>query len=86
MDDSVRINSTDFGKLITLKPDLSAGRVDFYDGKAESAADFEARQWIDAVLNDKEPTVKPEQAIVVTRILEAIYESAKTGKEVVFDD
>lgn len=86
MDDSVRINSTDFGKLITLKPDLSAGRVDFYDGKMESAADFEARQWIDAVLNDKEPTVKPEQAIVVTRILEAIYESAKTGKEVVFDD
>lgn len=86
MDDSLRINSTDFGKLTTLKPSLGAGGVDFYDGKSESPADIEARQWIDAVINDKEPVVKPEQAIVVTKILEAIYESAKTGKEVVFDD
>lgn len=86
MEDSVRINSADFGKLTILKPDLSAGGVDFYDGKAVRAADVEARQWVEAVLNDKEPVVKPEQAIVVTRILEAIYESAKTGKEVIFDD
>ena len=32
-----------------------------------------------------EITVKPEQAIVVTQILEAIYTSAKTGKPVYFD-
>ncbi len=86
MEDSLRINSTDFGKLTTLKPSLGAEGVDFYDGKAESAADIEARQWIDAVVNDKEPVVKPEQAIVVTQILEAIYESAKTGKEVILND
>ena len=29
--------------------------------------------------------VEPEQAIVVTRILDAIYLSAKTGKPVYFD-
>jgi len=86
MEDSLRINSTDFGKLTTLKPSLGAEGVDFYDGKVESPADLEAAQWIDAVVNDKEPVVKPEQAIVVTQILEAIYESAKTGKEVIFND
>ena len=37
------------------------------------------------VKNGGEVVVKPEQAIVVTRILEAIYESAKTGKAVYFD-
>ena len=40
---------------------------------------------IDAILNDTTPTVLPEQAIVVTQILEAIYESSKTGKPVYFD-
>ena len=36
-------------------------------------------------LNGGEVVVMPEQAIVVTKILEAIYESAKTGKAVYFD-
>ncbi|MGB5004224.1 MAG: gfo/Idh/MocA family oxidoreductase, partial [Lactococcus raffinolactis] len=35
-----------------------------------------------AVVNDTEPLVKPEQALVVTQILEAIYMSAKTGEPV----
>ena len=82
MEDSLRINSTDFGKLTTLKPDLGAGGVDFFDGETIDAADVEARQWIDAVIHDTQPVVKPEQAIVVTQILEAIYQSAETGKEV----
>lgn len=44
---------------------------------------MEARQWLDSILNDTEPLVKPEQAFVVTQILEAIYKSAETGHEVV---
>ena len=44
--------------------------------------DAEAIQWIDCILNDTEPLVKPEQAFVVTQILEAIYKSAETGKPV----
>ena len=84
MNDGLRINEVKYNKQILTKPDLGAGGVDFYDGESASPADIEARQWIDAVINDKEPVVKPEQAIVVTQILEAIYESAKTGKEVVF--
>ncbi len=86
MDDGVRLNLAKYGKLTTIKPELGAGGVAFYDGEEVSAADLEARQWIDAVINDKEPCVKPEQAICVTRILEAIYKSAKDGKEIVFND
>lgn len=40
---------------------------------------------IQAVINDTEPVVTPEQALVVSEILEAIYESSKTGKAVYFD-
>jgi predicted dehydrogenase len=40
--------------------------------------------WIDSILNDTDPLVKPEQALVVTEILEAIYESSKTSKPVYF--
>ena len=58
----------------------------FFDGeKEESPADREARLWIDAVIEDKDPVVKPEQAYVVSQLLEAIYESDKTGKAVYFD-
>ena len=45
----------------------------------------EAKQWIMSVINDTDPCVLPEQAYVVTQILEGIYESAKTGKAVYFN-
>lgn len=61
-----------------------AGVVDFFEGGAAAEAVREQDQWLDAILNDKEPLVKPEQAFVVTQILEAIYKSAETGKEVFF--
>lgn len=58
----------------------------FYAGASVSPADLEAMMWIDHVLDDTKPLlVKPEQALVVTQILDAIYESAKTGKPVYFD-
>lgn len=86
MNDGATINLAKYGKLTTIKPELGAGGVAFFDGVSEDPAAVEARQWIDAVINDTEPCVKPEQALCVTRILEAIYESAKSGKEIVFDD
>jgi len=86
MKDGLRINGEEFSKLYTRKVDLGSGGVAFYDGKAESDADIEARLWIDCIINDTEPVVKPEEAFVVTQILEAIYESAKTGKAVYLQD
>ncbi|WP_334078169.1 Gfo/Idh/MocA family oxidoreductase [Paenibacillus sanfengchensis] len=82
MKNGLRINGEEFGRLYTKEIDLGAGGVAFYDGKAENAADTEMRSWIEAVDKDLEPVVTPEQACVVSEILEAIYESARTGKAV----
>ena len=84
MEDGLRINKADLGVLTTIKPAQGKG-VDFYDNAALSPAELEASLWLDALLNDTDVMVKPRQALVVTEILEAIYESARTGKPVVFD-
>ncbi|WP_211745227.1 Gfo/Idh/MocA family oxidoreductase [Paenibacillus sp. Marseille-Q4541] len=85
MKNGLRLNGEKLSRLYDQNIDLNAGGVAFYSGESETEADREARMWIEAVLEDKEPLVKPEQAIVVTQILEAIYESARTGKAVYFD-
>ncbi len=81
----VTINKGEFNRLIEVKPDLSSGGVAFYEGISDNPAEVEARRWIDAVKNDTEVVVKPEQACVVSEILEAIYKSAKSGQPVYFD-
>ncbi|WFR58096.1 Gfo/Idh/MocA family oxidoreductase [Anaerocolumna sp. AGMB13025] len=81
----VTINKGEFNRLIEIKPDLSSGGVAFYEGVSDNPAEVEARRWIDAVKNDTEVVVKPEQACVVSEILEAIYKSAKSGQPVYFD-
>ena len=85
MKDGLRINGENFSKLYTTNVELGAGGVAFYEGKAESDSDLEARLWVESIVNNTEPIVKPAEALVVTQILEAIYESAKTGKAVYFD-
>ena len=62
------------------------GAIAYVPGmKVYTAEEKESRNFYDAVLYGKELRVKPEQALVVTQILEAVYESARTGKPVVFD-
>jgi len=78
MKDSLRINFDDFGKLTVTKPDLSAS------GASTEPRDIECRNFFDAILYGAELRVKPQEAMVVTQILEAIYESARTGRQVVF--
>jgi len=86
MEDGLRINGEEFGKLYTKKPVLGTAGVAFYDGKSETEGDREARLWIESIINDTTPRVLPEQAAVVTEILEAIYVSAREGKPVYFKD
>lgn len=84
MKDGLQFNAHEHGRLTVKKVALGADGVDFFDGSEDQPHVLEAKQWIDAIVNDKEPLVKPEQALVVTQILEGIYESAKTGKPVYF--
>lgn len=85
MKNGLRINGEKYSKLYTNEIELDAGGVAFYEGKTEKATDVELRKWIEAIEEDKDPVVTPEQAYVVSRILEAIYESAQTGKAVYLD-
>ena len=78
-------NKVELNRPVVTEVDTSVGGVAFYSGSAGSPADVEAANWIKAVVNDTDPVVKPEQAYVVSQILEAIYESSKTGKPVFFD-
>ncbi|MFB5760630.1 Gfo/Idh/MocA family protein [Paenibacillus medicaginis] len=86
MRDGLRINGEEFGHLYTKLPELNTGGVAYFDGKSESQAARECRLWIESILSGTEPMVKPEQALVVTEVLEAIYESARTGKTVYFEE
>ena len=84
--DGLRVNYVKNNRQVIEKPDFSTGGVAFFEGSGKgSPAELEARAWIDAVINDKEVPTKASQALVVTQILEAIYESANTGKPVYFD-
>ena len=85
IDGEVHLNYVKNNRQVIETADLSAGGVAFYEGKKMGASELDARLWIDAILNDTEVNTKPEQALVVTQILEAIYESAKTGKPVYID-
>jgi predicted dehydrogenase len=82
MDTVLRINGVKYGELYTLQPALPppSGNPPFTGGK--SPADVELEHWLNALDGKSEVLVKPEQALVVTQILEAVYESARTGKTV----
>lgn len=85
MEDGLRINGEAHSQMYEKKIQLEAGGVDFYDGTGDDPALIEAEQWLEAIEKNTDPVVKPEQALVVTQILEAIYESSKTGQPVYFN-
>ena len=78
--DGLRINGIRNNLQYTMKPTFKAAGAAFNDGvSTENASAIEARLWIESIIEDKDPVTLPEQAYCVTRILEGIYESAKTG-------
>jgi predicted dehydrogenase len=79
----LRINLIQDGKMASLIPDLSPVQFPGIEPDPDPA-EYEARQWIDCIRNDTEPAVRPEEALVVTQIIEGIYKSARTGETVFF--
>ena len=81
----LKLNKIQLNRAVDSTVDTSAGGVAFYSGASAAPAAIEAKRWIDAIVNDTDPVVLPEQACVVSEILEAIYTSSKTGKPVIFE-
>lgn len=84
MKDGLRINRVKYNKQIVEKPALDGEGVAFFDAEGEEPSVIEQETFYNAVMNGKNVVVKPEQAYVVTQILEAIYKSAATGEVVKF--
>lgn len=78
--DGLRFNGVRHNQKYMMIPQLEGKGAAFYSAsQQESSSEREARLWIDAVMNDRTPIVTPEQAFVVTKILDGLYTSAKTG-------
>lgn len=69
------IYTEEFGKTVDYLP-----IIDNKAGPKHHAANL--MHFADVVLNGAEPMFVPQQGVNMVKILEAIYESAKTGKEV----
>ena len=83
-DNYLELNGVKNNTQYIEKPSFAAGGVAFFDGKLQEPKDVEARTFVNAILGKGELFVLPEQAAVVTQILEGIYTSAKTGKPYFF--
>ena len=71
----VRLTRVENGKLTTTTEKI--------DEQVDMNA-YDINHWIDAIQNDGDPAVLPEQAVTVVRVVEAIYKSAATGESVHF--
>ncbi|KPV44929.1 Gfo/Idh/MocA family protein [Alicyclobacillus ferrooxydans] len=82
MEDGLRINGERHGRLFTEIPDLNIGGTALDGAVSQNAGDVEAAHFIACIREGRQPIVTPKQALVVTQILEAIYESSRTGQAV----
>ena len=85
----ITINKAEGGELVKTRPEKGAA---YFGAGGDAMTGFqymgglEAGLWLDCILNDTEPYVTADQAVVVTEILDGIYTSAaQGGKPVYFD-
>lgn len=81
----LRLNGEKYARTYETYPGLAAGEVAYFSGQGGDPGRMEAESWIGFLRGENELVTKPEQALVVTRILEAIYSSAQSGKPVYFE-
>lgn len=82
MNDGLVINGVRHNRLYEMRPTLDLSGVAFYDGSEPEPEVVEQTVFLRAVLGQGELVVLPEQAAVVTQILDAIYQSAKEGRQI----
>jgi predicted dehydrogenase len=74
------LNKVLANRMIVTRPNASAKD----SASFTTLGTLETKQWLEAIANDTDPIVLPEQACTVTEILEAIYASAASGEPVRF--
>ncbi len=71
----LRVNKADHEMLVSWKPD-------WMEGERADAGDVQTNDFVTAILERRSPIVRPEQALQVTEIVDAIYRSAEAGKAI----
>ncbi|MFW5980854.1 MAG: Gfo/Idh/MocA family protein [Halanaerobiaceae bacterium] len=79
-DSEVTLNGEEGGRLYTTQPNFEMGLK-----REENDSLREFKVWIGAVKEENKLVTLPEQAAVVSEILEAVYKSSETGKPVYND-
>jgi len=74
----LKVNSAKHGMLTNWEPT-------WFPGKEDKDWDLQTADFVDAVLEGREPTVKPEEALRVSQIVDAIYSSSETKGAVRID-
>jgi predicted dehydrogenase len=81
----VVFNVMKYDQQLELAPTPVSPMVKAHLGEhGPKVGDKEQDAWLNAILNGTEVYIKPEQAFVVTQILDAVYRSAATGQAVSF--
>ena len=75
-EDSVRITKMVGGEMKTEITSPEA-KYDMWE--------YDMTKWVECITKGTDPAVLPEQAAIVTRVIEAIYQSAATGETIVFE-
>lgn len=73
LDDRLKIFTEEYGKTVDMIPNVTTP-VPFHEANL--------RHFADVIINGAEPAFVPQQGVDMIKILEAIYKSAETGKEV----
>lgn len=73
--DKLGIYTEEFGRTVDYLPNID-------NSKGVQIHEANLRHFVDVVLNGTEPMFVPQQGVNMVKILEAIYESARTGREV----
>jgi predicted dehydrogenase len=64
--------------------DTVSGGIGLFSGDNEEPRDIECKVWLDAIKGKSEVVVKPEQVFIVTKILDTVYKSAESGRQIIF--
>ena len=75
-EEAVRVTKEVDGKLVT-QTRIPEQKYNMWE--------YDMDRWVEAVTTGSEPAVTSRQAAIVTRVIEAIYQSAETGETVHFD-
>lgn len=84
-DGNVRVNKIYNGSMVLMEPEIvppMAALVGKFAIGDRNAPAVEIDNWIQALLNDREPLIRGEEGIPVVQIIESIFKSSETGEVV----